>query len=246
MSFNANSVGKNPKRQKVLSSLRKKNPDFLVLLDTRICPSIENTVREEWGGKCFFISLNSQSRGVAIFLKKGTNADILDTKTSPDGNLLALLFEYEGRRILLRGVYGPNEDSPLFYENDVFGLIDTWEPDFSIFVGDFNVTLNPDLDNKNYARDNNPQARQVIKDKIDEYELVDIWRELNPLQKSFTWKKFRDSKQARLDYFLVSSSLVPYVENVDITVLQEHLAITQSLVWISTLHGLLEVEDSGN
>jgi len=216
LSFNANSIGKNPKRNQVLAFLKKKNPDFLVILDTRICPTIEDVIREEWGGNCFFSSFSSQSRGVAIFLKKGISAVILDQKTDSNGNLLALLFEYEKKKILLRGIYGPNEDSPLFYENDVFELIETWEPDFSIFVGDYNVTLNPELDNKNYVRDNNPQARLVLKNKINEHELVDIWRELNPLKKTYTWKKYKENKRGRLDYFLVSASLVPYVQEVDI------------------------------
>ena len=200
MSFNANSVGKNPKRQKVLGFLKKKNPDFLILLDTRICPSIENTIREEWGSKCFFSSLNSQSRGVAVFLKKGLNTDILDIKTSPDGNLLALLFEYEGRKILLRGVYGPNEDNPQFYQENVFHFIDMWEPELSLFVGDYNVTINPVLDNRNYMHENNILAREALKNKINEFELVDIWRELNPQETLFSWHKFRRNKQARLDY----------------------------------------------
>ena len=55
-----------------------------------------------------------------------------------------------------------------------------------------------------------------MKSKINEYELVDIWRELNPNDRTYSWRKYRDNKQARLDYFLISSSLVPYVQKVDI------------------------------
>ena len=51
---------------------------------------------------------------------------------------------------------------------------------------------------------------------MEEYELIDIWRELNPESKTYTWHKFRDNKQARLDFFLISSSLVPFVEKADI------------------------------
>ena len=68
--FNANSIGRNPKRGKVFHFLEKKNPDFLFIFDTRISKSLENSIREEWGGQCVFNSFSSQSRGVALFLKK--------------------------------------------------------------------------------------------------------------------------------------------------------------------------------
>ena len=116
----------------------------------------------------------------------------------------------------MEGIYGPNEDCTHFFGNNVFNCIDEWEPDFSLFVGDYNVTLCPDLDNRNYIRDNNPHARPVLKNKMNEYGLVDIWRELYPQEKIFTWRKFGQNKQARLDYFLLSSSLVPYVQDAKI------------------------------
>ena len=59
--INANSIGRNPKRQKVLFHIKKKNPDFIIVCDTRICKSIENTVREEWrrGGNVFLARATS-------------------------------------------------------------------------------------------------------------------------------------------------------------------------------------------
>ena len=217
LSFNPNSIGKNPKRRKVLHALNKKNPDFIIIVDSRICKSIENTIKEEWGGQCLFNSFTSQSRGVALFIKKNSIAKILDKMCDPNGNILATLIEYEGRRVLLQGIYGPNEDNPRFFE-EAFQKIDAWQPEFSIFTGDFNVSLNPEADNKNYVSDNNPLARRALKNKMQEHNLIDIWRELNPNGRKFTWKKFGERKFARLDYFLVSASLLPYVQNTEIFV----------------------------
>ena len=67
--FNSNSIGKQPKRRQVLNFLRKKNPDLLVVVDTRIAKNVENTVKEEWGGQVLYSSFDSQSRGVAMFEK---------------------------------------------------------------------------------------------------------------------------------------------------------------------------------
>ena len=150
LGFNANSIGKKIKRQKVFHFLAKKNPDFIVVSDTRISKEIENEVKEEWSGRCIFNSFSSNSRGVAIFIKKDNTANIKDTFKDASGNILAILIEYESKNILLEGLYGPNEDCPNFYSGEAFEKIEVWNPDFSIFVGDFNVTLNPQKDNKNY------------------------------------------------------------------------------------------------
>ena len=215
-SFNANSIGKNPKRQTVFHHIKKKNPDIVIACDTRICKSIENLVREEWGGKCVFNSFSSQARGVAIFIKKDFPLTILDEFCDTAGNILAVLFSYEEKRILLEGLYGPNSDEPGFYSDLAFKKIVDWAPEFSIFAGDFNLVLDPSIDTKNYLNINNPQAIQMLKSQMQAFNLIDIWRELHPNERIYTWQKFNANKCSRLDFFLISSSLLPFVKSADI------------------------------
>ena len=99
--FNANSIGRNPKRQNVFHYVKRKNPDFVFICDTKFSKSVENCIREEWGGKCFFSSFSSQARGVAIFLKKGNTATIIDTHSDKDGNIVAILVSYQSKTILM-------------------------------------------------------------------------------------------------------------------------------------------------
>ena len=118
--LNANSIGKLPKRNRVFNFLNKQSPDILIVCDTRIAKNIENSVKEEWGGPAYFSSFDAQSRGVAIFIRKNLPIKVLDKCSDNLGNLLAVLFEYDSKIILLQGVYGPNADNPIFYENEVF------------------------------------------------------------------------------------------------------------------------------
>ena len=127
ISFNCNSIGRQPKRRQVFGFLRKYDPDILILCDTRIDPKIENTVREEWGGPAYFSSLDSHSRGVAILFRKTLPISIKDHFTDKNGNLLGVLVEYDSKFILLHGVYGPNLDSPDFYESEVFKQVNNWK-----------------------------------------------------------------------------------------------------------------------
>ena len=112
--------------------LNKRSPDFILICDTRLSSEVENTVREEWNGRCMFSSFSSQARGVAIFVKQNNPATIIDEYKDSEGNILCVLMNYEEKRILLEIVYGPNLDSPNFFRNQVFSKIDEWMPDFSI------------------------------------------------------------------------------------------------------------------
>ena len=142
--------------------LREKNPDLFIVVDTRFSKKVENSVKSEWSGQVLFSSFTSQSRGVAIFIKKNLPVKVLDKFNDQEGNILGVLIEYENKRILLEGLYGPNSDCPAFYENEVFNKIDVWNPHHSIFVGDWNVAMNQNEDTCNYQSVNNPLARLEI------------------------------------------------------------------------------------
>ena len=91
-----------------------------MICDIRISKSVESIVREEWEARCLFSLFSSQARGVAIFIKKDNPAKILDNFMDTDGNMLAILLYYEGKRVLLQSVYGPNQDNLDFFKELVF------------------------------------------------------------------------------------------------------------------------------
>ena len=69
-------------------------------------------------------------------------------------------------------------------------------------------------DNKNYSNSlYKSKTREKIRELISQYDLNDIWRANHPETLSFTWRKFNTTKQARLDYFLVSENIVSQVND---------------------------------
>ena len=78
LSFNPNSIGKNPKRAKIIQALKKKNANIILLSDTRLAKEIEPIVKSEWGGKAHFASFTSQARGVAILFSKDLAVEIIE------------------------------------------------------------------------------------------------------------------------------------------------------------------------
>ena len=123
--------------------------------------------------------------------------------------------EYDNLRFTLVNVYGPNEDSPVFYDN-VYKEINTFENATVIACGDWNMVLNQGLDTKNYVRDNNVKARTVVLNMCKSMDLSDPWRMLNQNCKRYTWRQYKPVKMARLDFFLVTGDILNNVLCVDI------------------------------
>ena len=47
-------------------------------------------------------------------------------------------------------------------------------------------------------------------------DLTDIWRDLNPEAKRYTWRQSRPEVHCRLDFFLVSLGIAGRISNADI------------------------------
>ena len=109
-------------------------------------------------------------------------------------------------------IYGPNSDSPGFFTDIVKQSADMAIK--KIFIGDWNVVLNPDLDSNNPHRQASAAAIQ-INEIQSEHMLQDIWRKRNPMTKRFSWYRVKPVLSAsRLDYALIADGLESQVHDV--------------------------------
>ena len=83
-------------------------------------------------------------------------------------------------------------------------------------MGDFNLAMNFDIDCFNYRHRNNVNASDKVVDMMHNLDLLDVWRELNPDTRRYTWRRSTPCQQSRFDFFLISNTLTPLVSNVDI------------------------------
>ena len=87
----------------------------------------------------------------------------------------------DATELCIANIYGPNCDSPEFYKN-IYNIIRrlVGEEDLQIIIaGDFNLTLNQEIDNFNYRRENNTRARDTARNIMYEHDLIDMYRERN-------------------------------------------------------------------
>ena len=108
-----------------------------------------------------------------------------------------------------------NKDDPEFFV-DLQDHIQEIRHSNLIIAGDWNLVLDPDKDYCNYRHVNNPKAREQVEDMIIDLELTDIYRDLNPDIRRYTWRRQTPLQQSRLDFFLISEFLINHVQDADI------------------------------
>ena len=211
ISMNCRGLACHKKRRDVFNYLRYHlKGNIYCLQDVHWVQSMENRLLSEWGYKLYFSGNKGNSRGTAILFENNFDFSVLNVENDNEGNYTALKINVDGYDFLLICIYGPNTDSPNFFEK-ISNLVERSDCTFSVLCGDWNCVLNHASDTLGYSNINNPKARQAIHDIIGKFNLDDVYKTLNP---NSNWPT--PLKQARLDYFLVSNEMFPFIKSANI------------------------------
>jgi len=174
-----------------------------------------NVFKNSWDGEMIISSGTSNSRGVAILLTNNFEYNIMESVVDPGGNYVALKINMFNTEVSLISIYGPNADDPIFYDT-INDIINNFQSASVILCGDWNTVQNQNLDTKHYVRENNIRARERVSILKEELELFDPWRVSFPNKHQYTWFQRNPVKMARLDYFLISSDIMAFVDKTEI------------------------------
>ena len=229
-SMNTQGLNDYKKRRDVFQYLKQKKFSIIFLQDTHFESKLEKQIRSEWGYEIFFSSYTSQARGVAILFNNNFDFQVKKEVKDEQGNFLILTIKTMLKELTLVNLYGPNRDNPEFYENVQDRILNLQTPNL-IMGGDWNLVLNPDKDYKNYLHINNPRAQDKVNELMSELNLIDVWREINPETRRYTWHRNNPSQHSRLDFFLVSDSFISFIKDADIPIgyRTDHSMITLKL-----------------
>ena len=115
MSVNCQGLGDLGKRLDIFKYLKDMSYSIYCLQDTHFVETQEKNIHSQWGFACFCSSYRSNSRGVAIMINNNFEHNVHGSVKDRNGNYLMLDITIEGERITLVNIYGPNEDSPVFF-----------------------------------------------------------------------------------------------------------------------------------
>ena len=99
-------------------------------------------------------------------------------------------------------LYAPNDDNPSFFMN-FFDHLNDFKCDEVIIL-----VLDLDIDKKGRLAKTHTESVKTLKDFCAQFDLLDAWRILNPDTRRYTWRRKRPEIHCRLDFFLVTQSLM--------------------------------------
>ena len=193
----------------------------------------------EWGYKAFFSCENSRRAVVAILFKTNFDFVLNQDYEDPDGRFIILDIKTADLCFTLVNLYAPNKDDPHFFQN-VKNRILEFDCDNIILGGDFNLIKNAKLDKEGgILGTSHPKALTEVEKIQINLDLGDIWRDQNPLDKRFTWRRRNPSISCRLDFFLLSRHLYGKVAKSDIVAgyKTDHSMISLSLGLTENIRG---------
>ena len=173
--------------------------------DTHWLTSDKKIIKKLWPGKCLLNGHKTNSRGVAILIGKTFEYSATSIKADDIGNYISVSILTNAFNIRLINIYAPNSDTPDFFDF-IRGQIELSDHDYCIICGDFNLILDQSKDCYNYKNLNNPRARNCLLQTMNSLRLIDAFRFLHSDLVRYTWRRKNPTRQARLDYFIVSNN----------------------------------------
>ena len=170
----------------------------------------------EWGYHSLFCSFSRRKSGVCILFNNNFELKVLKTFMDNEGRYILCDMMANGKNITLVNLYAPNDDNPNFF-NTLFTHLLDFQCEEIIIGGDFNLVLDIEKGKSGGLARTHLNAKKVVNDFCENMDLVDAWRILNSDISRFTWRQKHPEVHCRLDFFLVSQSILGNVTRTDIT-----------------------------
>ena len=197
-------AGEKNKREKIFDYYRI-NADLLIMCESHSCVDEEKIWRNEWGGEIIFSHGERNSRGVAVLMTKQMYNQSKNIEVDKEGRYVIFDLESNLQNISIAAIYAPNKDTPDYFCK-INKLLEN-RSEHKIIIGDFNLTLDVEMDRLNTYCNNN-KAKDEVENIMDHYSLREVWRTQNEEKREYSWiKRGTELKASRIDYALVSSGL---------------------------------------
>jgi exonuclease III len=213
--------------------ITKLRTDIILLCDIRLSNS-QNVPQSRdailtfrtnpYGAYNFFYNSSQNKRAVGILLRKNGNFTVLEEHRDQEENILLLRLRHEGNNteFYVGSIYGPNRHDPAFFNNLRHHLRNVNDTPV-ILGGDWNCTgsaepvrSNPDVLNMHSIP--NKRHSEYVQTLCDDLLLSDPYRVKFPNKKEYSFTPSDPTKKnrSRIDFFLISRSILRSVSEVNI------------------------------
>jgi len=188
LSLNVRELRNIRKRGAIFSFLKIQKAKIFCLQETYSTPGDEKLWSAEWGGKIIYSHGTTHSKGVCILLNPSSPFKLSSIHIDPEGRFLIAKLTIEEKYFFITNIYGPNNchDQDDFIKTLSQQLVSKTDTSKVIISGDWNITLNR-INKLGGLPWKTTSGRNTLVDLMEELNFSDIYRDLHPKSKSFTY-----------------------------------------------------------
>lgn len=205
MSLNVNGLNIPKKKKRVMTKLKKEKAQIIFLQETHLTQSEHDKLKRYGYRNLYYSSYKGRySRGVVTLISNMIQFDCEKELKDGEGRYVIVKGRLENEPITLVNIYAPPESDNKFFKA-LLDVIAVEAEGILICGGDLNVIMNHNMDTTSLKR-NKGQLTRLVNISLEEMGMVDIWRNLHPLDKDFTHYSAAHKVHSPTDYFLVYQS----------------------------------------
>ena len=155
---------------------------------------------------------NQKKAGVAILISDKVDFNIKNVKTDKEGHYIMIKGSIQEEDITIITRHAPNIGAPQ-YTRQLLTAIKEEIDSNTIIVGDFNTSLTP-KDRSSKEKIN--KETQALNDKIDQIDLIDIYRTFKPKTADYTFFSSVHGTFSRIDHTLGHTSSLSKCKKIEI------------------------------
>ena len=237
------------------SKVRREGVGVALLQEMHLSETEHGKLKRNGFNQVFSSSYNTgHRRGVAILVSGKIIFEKLSEISDKQGRHVLIKWRLEGELVTILNVYAPSGSDWVFYRQ-LFDKVVSEGEGIMIWEGDLNIRLNPKID-CSASGTQKPGINKKFVNLMTELGVIDVWRELNPRGKDYTFFSAPHQIYSRIDYFFMFSKDSYRIEKCEIGMrdISDHSPVymilamskeTKSTLWrlnINVLKGQMKEE----
>lgn len=231
LTFNVRGMNSLQKRRLILREIEQLRADIIFLQETHITQDSRVKIYSKKIPTWYHGDSPCRgSKGVAIGFGKNSGFIIEKIKADPEGQFLFLIGTIQDTKYTLANIYCPNKNPKKFLTEKLTELND-FKQGKLIVAGDFNFIMDHNLDSTSTVPDRERKQLKMVKKKLHELQLVDVWRIQHPSIKDYTYFSTVHRIHTRLDYILLEHRSLEEVfeSEIESSVLSDHSPVSTQI-----------------
>lgn len=200
MLLNVNGLTTPMKRETVMTKLKKEQAQIIFLQETHLS-QLEPGKLKRYGYRNLYYSSYKEGRRRGVVTLSNTTQFDYETEFKYKGGYITVKGRLKNEPITLINVYAPPESNKYFFKS-LFDVIAGEIEEILICRGDLNVVMNHSMDIR-VSKEKKMQLTRSINMPLKEMGMIDIWRNLHPLEKDFTHYSAAHKVHSRVEIFFL-------------------------------------------